>query len=220
MCACELVKRVKLKEYIMAKFVINQEYSPEAMNRVLTVPNVISFLRICSIPYLAWLITQHNMILALVVLAVSAFSDCLDGYIARRWNQVSKLGQILDPIADRLLIICSTLALAIANVIPWWALVLVVLRDIIMAILVVVLAQHDYGPLPVNFVGKAGTALLMLAIVSLMIVYAIATESMFLLYASALACGVWGIVLYWYAGLLYYRQAYVLLVNSKAKSGM
>lgn len=201
----------------MVKFVMNQEYSPKAMNRVLTVPNLISFLRICSIPYLAWLITKNHMILALIVLAISAFSDCIDGYIARRWNQVSKLGQILDPIADRLLIIFSTVALAIAAIIPWWALVLVVLRDVIMAALVVLLAQHDYGPLPVNFVGKAGTALIMLAIVSLMIVYAVSTEAMFVLYAAAIACGIWGIVLYWYAGLLYYRQAYVLLSGAKSK---
>lgn len=201
----------------MVKFVMNQEYSPKAMNRVLTVPNLISFLRICSIPYLAWLITKNHMILALVVLAISAFSDCIDGYIARRWNQVSKLGQILDPIADRLLIIFSTVALAIAAIIPWWALALVVLRDVIMAALVVLLAQHDYGPLPVNFVGKAGTALIMLAIVSLMIVYAVNTEAMFVLYSAAIACGVWGIVLYWYAGLLYYRQAYVLLSGAKSK---
>lgn len=201
----------------MVKFVMNQEYSPKAMNRVLTVPNLISFLRICSIPYIAWLITKNHMILALVVLAISAFSDCIDGYIARRWNQVSKLGQILDPIADRLLIIFSTVALAIAAIIPWWALVLVVLRDVIMAALVVLLAQHDYGPLPVNFVGKAGTALIMLAIVSLMIVYAVGTEAMFVLYAAAIACGIWGIVLYWYAGLLYYRQAYVLLSGAKSK---
>lgn len=201
----------------MVKFVMNQEYSPKAMNRVLTVPNLISFLRICSIPYLAWLITKNHMILALVVLAISAFSDCIDGYIARRWNQVSKLGQILDPIADRLLIIFSTVALAIAAIIPWWALVLVVLRDVIMAALVVLLAQHDYGPLPVNFVGKAGTALIMLAIVSLMIVYAVSTEAMFVLYAAAIACGIWGIALYWYAGLLYYRQAYVLLSGAKSK---
>ncbi|MDF0753158.1 CDP-alcohol phosphatidyltransferase family protein [Gardnerella greenwoodii] len=201
----------------MVKFVMNQEYSPKAMNRVLTVPNLISFLRICSIPYLAWLITKNHMILALIVLAISAFSDCIDGYIARRWNQVSKLGQILDPIADRLLIIFSTVALAIAKIIPWWALVLVVLRDVIMAALVVLLAQHDYGPLPVNFVGKAGTALIMLAIVSLMIVYAVNTEAMFVLYAAAIACGVWGVVLYWYAGLLYYRQAYVLLSGAKSK---
>lgn len=204
----------------MVKFVESQEYSPEAMNRILTIPNIISFLRICSIPYIAWLITQHNMVLALIVLAISAFSDCVDGFIARSLNQVSKLGQILDPIADRLLIICSILALAVANIIPWWALILVMMRDIIMAILVLILAQHDYGPLPVNFVGKAGTALLMLSIVSLMIVYSVATEIMLILYAAALACGVWGIVLYWYAGLLYYKQAYDLLNKTKVKQGM
>lgn len=205
---------ISYEEDIMTKFVINQEYSPEAMNRVLTIPNLISFLRICSIPYIAWLITQQQMTFALIVLAISAFSDCLDGYIARTLNQVSKLGQILDPIADRLLIFCSTLALAVAMIIPWWALLLVVLRDAIMAVLVIVLAQRDYGPLPVNFVGKAGTALLMLSIVSLMIVYAVPTESMLVLYAAALTCGVWGIALYWYAGLLYYMQAYLLLAKS------
>ena len=200
----------------MAKFVYSQEYSPEALNRVLTVPNVISFLRICSIPYLAVLIAQHKMWPALIVLAIAALSDCIDGYIARTFNQVSKLGQILDPIADRLLIVCSTLALAFAKIIPWWALALVVLRDAIMAILIVILSQYDYGPLPVNFMGKTGTALLMVTIVLFMIVFAIATEPMLILYAAAIACAIWGITLYWFAGILYCIQAYKLLIK-KAK---
>ncbi|EPI45406.1 MULTISPECIES: CDP-alcohol phosphatidyltransferase family protein [Gardnerella] len=200
----------------MVKFVYSQEYSPEALNRVLTVPNVISFLRICSIPYLAVLIAQHKMWPALIVLAIAALSDCIDGYIARTFNQVSKLGQILDPIADRLLIVCSTLALAFAKIIPWWALALVVLRDAIMAILIVILAQYDYGPLPVNFMGKTGTALLMVTIVLFMIVFAIATEPMLILYAAAIACAIWGITLYWFAGILYCIQAYKLLIK-KAK---
>ena len=197
----------------MVKFVYSQEYSPEALNRVLTVPNVISFLRICSIPYLAVLIAQHKMWPALIVLAIAALSDCIDGYIARTFNQVSKLGQILDPIADRLLIVCSTLALAFAKIIPWWALALVVLRDAIMAILIVILAQYDYGPLPVNFMGKTGTALLMVTIVLFMIVFAIATEPMLILYAAAIACAIWGITLYWFAGILYCIQAYKLLIK-------
>lgn len=200
----------------MVKFVYSQEYSPEALNRVLTVPNVISFLRICSIPYLAVLIAQHKMWPALIVLAIAALSDCIDGYIARTFNQVSKLGQILDPIADRLLIVCSTLALAFAKIIPWWALALVVLRDAIMAILIVILAQYDYGPLPVNFMGKTGTALLMVTIVLFMIIFAIATEPMLILYAAAIACAIWGITLYWFAGILYCIQAYKLLIK-KAK---
>lgn len=197
----------------MVKFVYSQEYSPEALNRVLTVPNVISFLRICSIPYLAVLIAQHKMWPALIVLAIAALSDCIDGYIARTFNQVSKLGQILDPIADRLLIVCSTLALAFAKIIPWWALALVVLRDAIMAILIVILAQYDYGPLPVNFMGKTGTALLMVTIVLFMIVFAIAAEPMLILYAAAIACAIWGITLYWFAGILYCIQAYKLLIK-------
>ena len=192
----------------MVKFVYSQEYSPEALNRVLTVPNVISFLRICSIPYLAVLIAQHKMWPALIVLAIAALSDCIDGYIARTFNQVSKLGQILDPVADRLLIVCSTLALVFAKIIPWWALALVVLRDAIMAILIVILAQYDYGPLPVNFMGKTGTALLMVTIVLFMIVFAIATEPMLILYAAAIACAIWGITLYWFAGILYCIQSY------------
>ncbi|EIK83972.1 CDP-alcohol phosphatidyltransferase family protein [Gardnerella pickettii] len=200
----------------MVKFVYSQEYSPEALNRVLTVPNVISFLRICSIPYLAVLIAQHKMWPALIVLAIAALSDCIDGYIARTFNQVSKLGQILDPIADRLLIVCSTLALVFAKIIPWWALALVVLRDAIMAILIVILAQYDYGPLPVNFMGKTGTALLMVTIVLFMIVFAIAAEPMLILYAAAIACAIWGITLYWFAGILYCIQAYKLLIK-KAK---
>lgn len=198
----------------MVKFVYSQEYSPEALNRVLTVPNVISFLRICSIPYLAVLIAQHKMWPALIVLAIAALSDCIDGYIARTFNQVSKLGQILDPIADRLLIVCSTLALAFAKIIPWWGLALVVLRDVIMAILIVILAQFDYGPLPVNFMGKTGTALLMVTIVLFMIVFAIATEPMLILYAAAIACAIWGITLYWFAGILYCIQAYKLLIKN------
>lgn len=197
----------------MVKFVYSQEYSPEALNRVLTVPNVISFLRICSIPYLAVLIAQHKMWPALIVLAIAALSDCIDGYIARTFNQVSKLGQILDPIADRLLIVCSTLALVFAKIIPWWALALVVLRDAIMAILIVILAQYDYGPLPVNFMGKTGTALLMVTIVLFMIVFAIAAEPMLILYAAAIACAIWGITLYWFAGILYCIQAYKLLIK-------
>lgn len=200
----------------MVKFVYSQEYSPEALNRVLTVPNVISFLRICSIPYLAVLIAQHKMWPALIVLAIAALSDCIDGYIARTFNQVSKLGQILDPIADRLLIVCSTLALVFAKIIPWWALALVVLRDAIMAILIVILAQYDYGPLPVNFMGKTGTALLMVTIVLFMIVFAIAAEPMLILYAAAIACAIWGITLYWFAGILYCIQSYKLLIK-KAK---
>ena len=175
----------------MSKLIIKKQYSPEPRDIYFTVPNLISLLRIISIPFISVLVSRHEMVLALVVLALSAVSDGLDGLIARSFNQVSKIGQILDPIADRLLIFCSILALGVADIIPWWMLIVVGLRDLIMAILVLILAQHDYGPLPVHFVGKAGTALLMISIVGL-IFADLGTSTFFhLLYIAALAAGIW-----------------------------
>ena len=130
----------------MSKLIIKKQYSPEPRDIYFTVPNFISLLRIISIPLIAMLVSHHRMVTALVVLALSAIYDGLDGLIARSFNQVSKIGQILDPIADRLLIFCSILALGVANIIPWWMLLVVGLRDLIMAGLILVLAQHDYGP--------------------------------------------------------------------------
>lgn len=199
-----------MTNYMVAK----KKYSPEARDVVFTVPNLISLFRIISIPIVAYLVTQHMMIASLVLLAVSAASDGLDGLIARKFNQVSKIGQILDPIADRLLIFCSVLALSISHIIPWWMLVFVVARDATMGVLILVLAQHDYGPLPVHFVGKAGTAVLMVAIVSLMVA-AIrpAWYPFHMLHLFALACAIWGIALYWLAGVIYLRQGIELIAK-------
>lgn len=190
-------------------------YSPEAKDRIWTVPNVISFLRIASIPWISSLIAHHDMVMALVVLAISAGSDGIDGYIARRFNQVSKLGQILDPIADRLLIFCSILALGLAGIIPWWILIVVGLRDACMGVLILLLAQHDYGPLPVHFVGKAGTAMLMISIVLLIIADITSSAIFSMLHLVALAAGIWGMALYWLAGIIYYKQGIPLIVQDK-----
>ena len=188
---------------------VNTRYSPEARDIYFTVPNLISALRIISIPFISVLISKHEMIAALALIAISSASDGLDGIIARRFNQVSKIGQILDPIADRLLIFCSILALSVAGIIPWWMLIIVGLRDLWMAIQVLWLAQYGYGPLPVHFVGKAGTALLMISIVGL-IFADLGTSTFFhLLYIAALAAGIWGIAMYWLAG--YAKQGVGLL---------
>lgn len=189
-----------------------KKYSPDARDVIFTVPNLISAFRIVSIPVIAYLVTQHMMIASLVLLVVSAASDGLDGLIARKFNQVSKIGQILDPIADRLLIFCSVLALSIGGIIPWWMLAFVALRDITMGVEILILAQHDYGPLPVHFVGKAGTAVLMIAIVGLMIAdIDVSLPAFQLLHLAALAAAIWGIALYWLAGAIYLQQGIALL---------
>ena len=195
----------------MSEHNVTSRYSPEARDIYLTIPNLISLLRIISIPFIAWLMARHEMVPALIVLAISSASDGVDGILARKLNQVSKIGQILDPLADRLLIFCSILALGVAGIIPWWMLIVVGLRDLVMAVQVLWIAQYGYGPLPVHFVGKAGTALLMMAIVALTVAD-LGTGSLFrLLHLAGLATGIWGIAMYWLAGYIYFRQGITVL---------
>lgn len=186
-------------------------YGSEPRDIYLTIPNLISILRIMSIPFIAALIAKHDMIPALVVMGISAASDGVDGIIARSFDQVSRIGQILDPVADRLLIFCSILALGLAGIIPWWMLLVVGLRDCLMAVEILVLAQHDYGPLPVHFVGKTGTALLMTSIVTLIVADMLVDVSGLVLRTIALAVFIWGIALYWLAGVLYAWQGVALI---------
>ena len=194
---------------------ISKKYSPEPKDIYITVPNLISVLRILSIPVIAVLVARHQMVEALVVLAISAVSDGIDGIVARMFDQVSKIGQILDPSADRLLIFCSILALGVAGIIPWWMLIIVGLRDLLMALLVLLLAQHDYGPLPVHFVGKAGTAMLMISITALIFCDIWNNPIADLLHLAALAAGIWGIGLYWLAGYIYIRQGFELISKDR-----
>ena len=169
----------------MSKLIIKKQYSPEPRDIYFTVPNLISLLRIISIPFISVLVSRHEMVLALIVLALSAVSDGLDGLIARSFNQVSKIGQILDPIADRLLIFCSILALGVADIIPWWMLIVVGLRDLIMAIVALIFADIWSNS---------------------------ATDT---LHLCGLATGIWGVGLYWLAGYIYIRQGIQLLKNDK-----
>ncbi|MBM6699283.1 CDP-alcohol phosphatidyltransferase family protein [Bifidobacterium pullorum subsp. saeculare] len=197
----------------------DSSYSPEARDIYLTLPNLISLLRIVSIPFIAWLMGRHDMIPALIVLAISSASDGLDGIIARKLNQVSKIGQILDPIADRLLIICSVVALGVAGIIPWWMIIVIGLRDLLMTIQVLWIAQYGYGPLPVHFVGKAGTALLMMTIVALTIADLGTGQFFQLLRMAALAAGIWGVCLYWLAGYIYFRQGILVIRREFRRPG-
>ena len=92
-------------------------------------------------------------------------------------------------------------------------LIVVGLRDLIMAVLILVLAQHDYGPLPVHFVGKAGTAILLIAIVALIFADIWSNSAADTLHLCGLATGIWGVGLYWLAGYIYMRQGIQLLKN-------
>ncbi|MBC7549395.1 MAG: CDP-alcohol phosphatidyltransferase family protein [Cellulomonas sp.] len=182
----------------------------EVSSRVLTVPNIISFARLALVPVFAVLIIQGQDVWALAVLAVSGASDWLDGLIARHFNQVTRLGQLLDPAADRLFILVTLIGLALRDVVPLWIVVVLIGRDVLLACLLPVLARHGYGPLPVHFAGKAGTFALLYAFPLLLLAEWSGTVGTV---ASALgwAFAWWGVGLYWFAALLYFAQARTLV---------
>jgi cardiolipin synthase len=133
-------------------------------NRVMTIPNALSIARLFGVPLFLWLVLgpQHDG-WALAVLAVSGFTDFLDGYFARRLHQSTRLGQILDPVADRLYILAVVVGLAIREIIPWWLAVALPLRDVLLIGLLPFLRTRGYSALPVHFLGKAATACLLYA---------------------------------------------------------
>jgi cardiolipin synthase (CMP-forming) len=178
--------------------------------RVLTVPNVISLLRLALVPVFGVLIVQGHDLWALGVLAVSGVSDWLDGVIARRFDQVSRLGTVLDPAADRLFILVTLVALVWRDVIPVWLVVALVTRDVLLASLMPFLARQHYGPLPVHFAGKAATFALLYAFPLLLLAEwagLVGTVAAVLGWAFA----GWGLGLYWFAALVYLVQARALL---------
>ncbi len=181
-------------------------------DRVLTVPNLISALRLLLVPVFAVLILRHDDVAALIVLAVSGATDWLDGVLARRLHQVSKLGQLLDPAADRLYILATLLGLAWRSIVPWWLVLVIVARDLFLAAFLPALARRGYGPMPVSFVGKAGTFALLYAFPLLLlaevdgVIGAVA-------YVAGWAFTGWGVGLYWYAGFQYARQARAVLAE-------
>jgi cardiolipin synthase (CMP-forming) len=171
-------------------------------SRVLTVPNLLSFFRLALVPvFIALIVTGQDM-LALITLVVTSFTDFLDGYLARKLNQVSRLGQLLDPAADRLYIFAALIGLAWRDLIPWWLVIIVVARDVMLAVLGIVLANHGYGPLAVHRLGKVATFCLFFALPLMLFGQAFPAVAAFSL-PLGWALALWGAFLYWWAGVVY-----------------
>lgn len=180
-------------------------------NRVFTVPNLLSFLRLLGVPLFLWLVLVREADgWAFLVLAGSAFTDYLDGKLARRWHQISRLGQILDPLADRLYIFSTVVALTLREIVPLWFAVLLVGRDVLLAFLVPALRRRGLTVLPVHFLGKAATFCLLYALPLLLLGDGDGTLAL-LARVFGWAFAVWGVGLYWWAGLIYAEQVRRLL---------
>lgn len=179
--------------------------NPEPSDRILTVPNLLSFLRLALVPVFLILLVEGEDLAALIVLAVSGFTDFLDGWIARRFNQVSKLGQLLDPAADRLYILAALLGLGWRDLIPLWLVVVIIARDVMLVVLAAVLAKIGHGAFPVNWVGKWATACLFVGLPLLMLAAAFPGTANYT-QPFGMIFAVVGAILYWWAGVLYLVQ--------------
>ncbi len=185
---------------------------------VWTLPNALSFLRLLGVPVFLWLVLGPEADgWALALLVVSGITDYLDGWLARKLDQQSVVGQILDPVADRLYILAVVLGLAMRDIIPWWMAISLPLRDLLMWGLVPLLRTRGYSALPVHFLGKAATFNLLYAFPLLLLgdgEGSVATLAEVFGWAFAF----WGIGLYWWAGVLYTWQVRTLLATTERRA--
>lgn len=174
-------------------------------DRVVTLPNALSAGRLLGVPLFLWLILNGYDAPAVLLLMVSGVTDWLDGKIARAWGQMSRVGQLLDPAADRLYILATLVGLTVRGVVPLWLTLGLIARDLLLVCCLPILRRHGYGPLPVHFLGKLATFSLLSGFPLLLLGEGDAVLSQ-VAFAFGWAFAIWGTALYWWAGFLYVAQ--------------
>ncbi|HTZ92758.1 MAG TPA: CDP-alcohol phosphatidyltransferase family protein [Streptosporangiaceae bacterium] len=200
----------------------NHGYTAEPADRIWTIPNLISVARLLGVPVFLWLVlgvrTAAGDWWAVGLLIASGVSDWLDGKIARALNQQSKLGQMLDPAADRLYIAATIIALAVRAIIPWWLVAVLAARELLMGVVLARLRREGWPGLQVSFVGKSATLCLLYAFPLLFLGSHVAGYA-----ETARVAGwsfvIWGSALYWCSAMLYIVQARRLLTGTDAAMG-
>jgi cardiolipin synthase (CMP-forming) len=146
------------------------------LGRILTAPNAITLVRLLCIPLFLWLLFgDHRQILAAVLLAALGATDWIDGFVARRYHQVSTLGKVLDPAADRILVGTAVISVMIYHAVPLWFGIATIARELLVSIMVVALASLGAARIDVLWVGKAGTFALMTAYPGFLLTYGTAS---------------------------------------------
>ena len=190
-------------------------------DRVLTIPNMISFARLLGVPVFLYLyLVAHQKGIAVAVLAVGGTSDWIDGYLARRLHQVSRLGELMDPLADRLYILATVIALTVGDVLPWQFTVVLLARDVVMAACLLVLRRHGFAPPPVHYIGKTATFILLFAFPVLLLASATSGAVSTFFHATGWGLAWWGVVLYWIAGVFYVVQVAGAVRAAKSARGV
>jgi cardiolipin synthase len=187
----------------------------EREQRIVTVPNLISVLRLLCVPLFIWLLVDDQGVAAALVLAVLGASDWVDGWIARHFDQGSNLGKVLDPVADRVLLIVAAVALLVDGSVPIVVGVLVLVREAIVSIAVLVLAMAGARRIDVQWAGKAGTLSVMFAFPLFLLADSIDAGHDLAL-AAAWFFAVVGLVLGYYAAITYVPMARAALHEGRA----
>lgn len=186
---------------------------PSARDRIWTVPNVLSFLRLLGVPLFLWLLLGGHRNqpaadgVALLVLVASGITDWLDGKLARVLNQQSRFGELLDPAADRLYTLATLIAFVLRDFIPWWVAAGLITRDLVMAVTLLVLRRYGFAPPEVNYLGKAATFTLMYAFPFLLVTQVVSAGIAAVAQPIAYAFMIWGGFLFLWSGGLYVLQA-------------
>jgi cardiolipin synthase len=182
-------------------------------DQIWTIPNALSVLRLFGVPLFLWLLLgPHENGWALLILVVSGFTDWLDGVLARKLNQMSRIGALLDPLADRLYILATLVGLVLRHVIPLWLAIVIVGRDVIVGAALPALRKAGYAPPEVHYLGKAATFCLLYAFPLLLLGTYHGTAAD-IARPMAWAFTVWGTALYVWSGVVYLHQIGGLLRN-------
>ncbi|SNR54752.1 cardiolipin synthase [Haloechinothrix alba] len=185
------------------------------VRQMFTVPNALSVVRLALVPVFLWLLLGPRYDeLAIVVLVFAGFSDWLDGKLARWLNQMSKLGEILDPAADRLYILMTLFAFLYRDILPWWVIVVLVSREVLLAGSLLIIRSRGFRLPEVSYIGKGATFVLMYAFPLLLLIQG---ESAIVELARpvAYALMIWGGVLYVWSGVLYVLQTFRAVQGSR-----
>jgi cardiolipin synthase len=173
---------------------------------ILTVPNLLSVLRLVGVPIYLVLIQGERYGWAVLTLMVAGATDYFDGKIARRFNQTSRLGELLDPAADRLYIVVILFSLWDLNLLPIAIVILIFGRDIVLAILLMAMKRKGLSPFTVTYLGKAATFNLLYAFPFLLLTLSDIRWLSDLSYVLGWAFSIWGVALYLYTGVSYFRE--------------
>jgi len=173
---------------------------------LLTIPNALTFLRFLGIPLFIYLtLSLHADGWAIFVLAIGGATDYFDGKLARAWNQTSRFGELADPTIDRLYIFATLIVFLIRDVVPIWMIVVIIARDLFLALLTLLMNLKGLAPFKVSFLGKAATFNLLYAFPFLLLASGDSTLSDFA-FILGWSFALWGIALYIATGINYGRE--------------